>query len=102
MSVLHTRCWGRSGGDPVVCVHGIGQHGGIFEEMALRLAELDHRVVSVDLRGHGNSDREPPWNTDTHVDDLLQTADSLDVGAATWIGHSFGGRLIATLADREP
>lgn len=102
MSILHTRRWGSGDAGAVVCVHGIGQHGGIFEELGMRLAEQGHRVFAVDLRGHGDSDREPPWDTDTHVDDLLEIADSLGLGTATWIGHSFGGRLIAGLANREP
>ncbi len=102
MSVLHIRRWGSGQAGAVVCVHGIAQHGAIFERLGERLGEQGHRVYSVDLRGHGDSDREPPWNTDTHVDDLLETADSLGLGAATWIGHSFGGRLIAALAAREP
>jgi lipase len=100
--LLHTRRWGPGGAEPVVCVHGIAQHGGIFEQLGRQLAEQGHRVVSVDLRGHGSSGREPPWNTDSHLDDLLETADSLGIAGAAWIGHSFGGRLIAALAARAP
>lgn len=101
--LLHTRKWGSAGAaQPVICVHGIAQHGGIFEALGRRLAENGRRVIAVDLRGHGDSGREPPWNTDTHVDDLLETVYSLDVGSATWIGHSFGGRVVATLGARLP
>jgi len=99
---LHARQWGGGSGDPVVCVHGIAQHGGVFEALGRRLAEEGRRVYSLDLRGHGRSDREPPWDTGTHVADLLATADSLGIERATWVGHSFGGRLIATLAAQAP
>jgi lipase len=99
---LHTRSWGSSSGDPVVCVHGITQHGGVFEDLGRHLSQEGRFVVSVDLRGHGDSGREPPWNVDTHVDDLLETLDDLGLERAAWIGHSFGGRLIATLAARAP
>ncbi len=100
---LHTRNWGPAGADPVVCVHGIGQHGGIFAGLAERLVAGGFRVVAVDLRGHGESDREPPWDSASHVADLLETTAELGIdGPATWVGHSFGGRLLATLADREP
>jgi lipase len=99
---LHTRGWGPAGGDAVVCVHGIAQHGGIFAELAESLAAEGRRSVAVDLRGHGDSGREPPWNTETHVDDVLETADALGVEGATWIGHSFGGRVLAALAARAP
>lgn len=102
MSALHTRQSGSGGSLAVVCVHGIGQHGGIFDRLGQGLADAGHRVVAVDLRGHGASKREPPWNTDSHVEDLLETVDSLGIAGAAWIGHSFGGRLIAALANRAP
>jgi len=86
----------------VVCVHGIGQHGGIFSELGERLATAGFRVVAVDLRGHGESDRKPPWSLATHVSDLLETTASLGIEGPTWIGHSFGGRVIAELAVTAP
>jgi pimeloyl-ACP methyl ester carboxylesterase len=98
---LQTRSWGASG-EAVVCVHGIGQHGGIYEQLARTLVGDGHRVVAVDLRGHGDSGHEPPWDTGTHVADLLETMAALGVERATWIGHSFGGLLSAALAERAP
>jgi len=99
---LHTRSWGAPRADPVVCVHGITQHGGIFEPLGRRLAQEGRYVVSIDLRGHGDSGREPPWNVDTHVDDMLETIDDLGIERAAWIAHSFGGRVVAALAARAP
>jgi len=99
---LHFRKWGPASGEAVLCVHGLAQHGGIFERLGRRLAEGGRQVVSVDLRGHGSSDREPPWNTDAHVADLLATADALGIERAAWVGHSFGGRMIAALAVDAP
>jgi len=99
---LKTRRWGAGAGEPAICVHGLAQHGGIYEDLGRRLAEDGRRVASVDLRGHGDSDREPPWNTETHVADLLETADDLGADRAVWIGHSFGARMIAALAARAP
>lgn len=101
--LLHARRRGpRAAADTVICVHGVGQHGGVFESLGQGLAAQGHSVVAVDLRGHGCSDREPPWNAETQVDDLLETADALGIERATWIGHSFGGRLVAALAARTP
>lgn len=104
--LLNTHTWGAPAAECVVCVHGLTQHGGVFEGLGLRLADAGHHVVSVDLRGHGASGREPPWNTEAHVDDLLETLDSIGVERATLIGHSFGGRMAAAFAaahtDRVP
>lgn len=100
--ILHTHRWGLERPESVVCVHGVGQHGRIYTDLAERLVERGHSVVAVDLRGHGDSGREPPWNTETHVADLLETLDSLGVERASWVGHSFGGRLIAAAAASAP
>jgi lipase len=99
---LNAKQWGGGAKGQIVCVHGLAQHGGIFAELGRGLAEDGYRVTSVDLRGHGSSGHEPPWNTDTHVSDLLETADALDVETAVWVGHSFGARMIAALAARAP
>ncbi len=97
---LKTRRWGPAGGSGVVCVHGVTQRGGIFAGLAERLAEQGHPVLAVDLRGHGESGREPPWNTDTHVADLLETVAAAGLDRVVWVGHSFGGRLVAAAAHR--
>lgn len=99
---LKARRWGASSATAVVCLHGVSHSGRVFETLGARLAQRGHAVVAVDLRGHGQSPREPPWNTATHVRDVLDTANALGVERATWIGHSFGGRLAATLAAEAP
>src|SRR5436190_5847959 len=96
--VLHVRRFGPPGADPVVCIHGAAQHGGIFETLGRRLAANDRQVVAVDLRGHGESGREPPWDTQTHVGDVLATMDELGIERAVLVGHSFGALVAATLA----
>jgi lipase len=100
--ILHTRRWGPERPDSVLCVHGIAQHGGIFADLGERLAGLGHSVIAVDLRGHGDSERLPPWDVGTHVADLFETLDALGVERATWVGHSLGGRLVAAAAAERP
>jgi len=100
--VLRARQWGPPEGEVIVCLHGVTQHGAVFAPLAHALAEHGRRVIAVDLRGHGASPAEPPWDAGTHVADLVHTLDALGVRRATWIGHSFGGRLAATLAVAHP
>ena len=98
---LHSHSWGDPAGRTVVCVHGVTGHGERFRRLAEeRLAE--RRVVAVDLRGHGRSGWEPPWNIETHVSDLVETAAALGIERADWVGFSFGGRLVAELALEHP
>jgi lipase len=100
--VLKTRRWGEPSPVAVVCVHGVAQHGAVFEPLGKRLAAAGRAVLAVDLRGHGASGRQPPWDTDTHVADLIETLDAEGVDRATWVGHSFGGRLAAAAAAQHP
>ena len=81
----------------MVCVHGVTGHGERFRRLAEERLTGCH-VIAVDLRGHGRSGYQPPWNLETHLDDLLETFD----GRAAWIGFSFGGRLVAELAQHAP
>jgi lipase len=99
---LCTSRWGPAAPTSVVCIHGVGQRGAVFKAMGERLVAAGHSVVAVDLRGHGGSGHEPPWSTDTHVEDVLETVESLDIERVQWVGHSFGGRVAATLAARAP
>ncbi|HKY25030.1 MAG TPA: alpha/beta hydrolase [Gaiella sp.] len=100
MAILETSSWNDPAGAPVLCVHGVTAHRGRFAGLAERLPA--YRVVAVDLRGHGSSTWEAPWTASTHLADLSETADALGIGAATWIGHSYGGRLVAALAAQSP
>lgn len=96
--LLNARRWGEVEGECIVCVHGLTQHSGVFEALARRLGRHGYGVLCVDLRGHGRSGHEPPWNTESHVRDLLETLALCGVDRAVWIGHSFGGRIVAAAA----
>jgi len=90
--------WGKPGAPAVVCLHGVSSYGGRFDGLAEPLADRYH-VIGLDLLGHGHSPWQPPWDVGAHLDAILA---SVPGGPAIWIGHSFGGRLAAELAAREP
>jgi len=98
---LNVHEWGPPDGPPLLCLHGITSWGGRFRRLAeTRLDAL--RVVAPDLRGHGNSDREPPWSLGAHIGDIVDTLDALRLDRIDVVGHSFGGRLALELAARHP
>jgi lipase len=99
---LHTYAWGDPEAPPVVCLHGVTGHGERFRRLAEERWAKRLRVVAPDLRGHGRSGVEPPWTFATHVADLVETIDALDLERPDWVGHSFGGRLVLELAAAHP
>ena len=93
--------WGPLEGRPLLCLHGITSWGGRFRRLAeVRLSAF--HVFAPDLRGHGLSDWEPPWNLGAHVGDLVDTLNVLHLERVDVVGHSFGGRIALELAARHP
>jgi lipase len=99
---LNLHEWGAPDAPALVCVHGVNAHGRRFRRLAEEHLAARFRVLAPDLRGHGQSDWEPPWTIATHVHDVLETLDSAGVRSAVWIGHSLGGRLILETAALAP
>lgn len=95
--MLHVYEWGPRDAEPVVCLHGITGHGRRFRKLAEERLTPRFRVLAPDLLGHGLSEWEPPWSIRAHLDAIVATLERLGVGAARWIGHSFGGRLVMEL-----
>jgi lipase len=99
---LHVHSWGDEDAPPLVCLHGVTGHGERFRRLAEERWAASHHVLAVDLRGHGRSGYDGPWDFATHVDDLCETLDGLGIAQADWVGHSFGGRLVLELAATHP
>jgi lipase len=99
---LNVHAFGPEDGEPVLALHGVTGHGRRFVDFAPR-AVPDRRVLAVDLRGHGRSGWEPPWDVITHLDDLLETlaAEGLEEPIDV-MGHSFGGLLGLSLLTLVP
>jgi len=63
----------------------------------------DHRVISVDLRGHGESDKPKQEYTPVEfADDLAWLCGQLRIEKPVVVGHSMGGHIAFELARRYP
>jgi lipase len=100
--LLHLHEWGDRDAPPLVCLHGISAHGRRYRRLAEERLATRFRVLAPDLRGHGRSGWEPPWDIATHLADVLETVDAAGVERADWVGHSFGGRLVLELCAQQP
>ncbi|MDC2961298.1 alpha/beta hydrolase [Streptomyces gilvifuscus] len=87
---LSCRDWGGTG-SPVVLLHGLAGHAGEWNTIAHHLSRR-HRVIALDQRGHGASERHPDDRSRAaYVADVIAVLDQLALPAPTLIGQSLGG-----------
>jgi pimeloyl-ACP methyl ester carboxylesterase len=93
----------RGDGDvAIVFLHGLMLSGAVFKRQIAALS-AEYRVVTVDLRGFGQSDRpETGYTEDVFVDDLHCILDCLELKRPIIGGWSMGGAIALAFAARFP
>jgi pimeloyl-ACP methyl ester carboxylesterase len=81
-------------GPPLVLVHGITENGRAWDPIRPALAER-WRVVAVDLRGHGESDRRAPYDPITFASDVHTVVEVTGIDRPLMVGHSLGGVVVS-------
>lgn len=92
--------YGSASAPPVLMLHGQSDSAWSMDSVARALADR-YRVISLDLRGHGNSD----WGSYTllhMIGDLVGVVETLDLVAPIIIGHSLGGQVAAQFCGVYP
>ena len=91
------------GGEPaVLALHGLASNARWWDLVALRLAP-EHRVVAVDLRGHGESDRpDAGYDFETVAGDLRELTEQVHPGPLVVAGHSWGASVALAFAAAYP
>lgn len=84
-----------TGGEQVVLVHGITESHASLAPVAERLESLGHRVVALDLRGHGESGSAPTYALDAMVTDVAAVIDAAGLDRPHLVGHSLGGAVVS-------
>ena len=89
-------------GSPVVLIHGYTGSMNWFQELAPLLA-AEHRVLSVDLLGHGGSDKPGAgYEITDQASAMAEALARLGVSDATVVGHSLGGTVATAVAEQSP
>ncbi len=92
----------RGTGSPIVFIHGWGGGAEVWDYQVLDLAP-SYRCITVDLRGHGDSDK--PWGTYTYdlfVRDIDALITGLKLKDVTLVGWSMGGHIALKYGHEHP
>lgn len=87
-------------GPALLLLHGAGGNLATMTTLA-RALRPRHRVITVDLRGHGRSG-DGPWTFDAALADLAAVTVQLDLDRPAVVGHSVGGMLATLWGARHP
>lgn len=83
-------------------IHGLGSSSKDWE-MQVPFFQTDYRLILLDLRGHGNSDKpEGPYSMDQFSEDIVAFMEKLQIPNATIVGISLGGMVAFELVNKRP
>jgi pimeloyl-ACP methyl ester carboxylesterase len=100
---LAAYAWGEAGAPLVLVLHGGLDHGLAWNETCAALSRR-HRLIALDLRGHGDSAWAPDgaYDPPLYMYDIVQVLRALDAGPVAVIGHSMGAVLAMRVAAAFP
>lgn len=89
-------------GTPIVLIPGLGGDGTFWSGVA-GLVPATYRLITVDHRGAGQSDRPiGPYSIPQIAQDTLGILSDLSISKASLLGHSTGGMIAQTIATTHP
>ena len=97
---IHYRAWGDPGLPGVVLVHGGAAHSGWWDHVAPQLHA--HRVVALDLSGHGDSDRRDGYDVRQWADEVVAVTAAEQLTRPVVVGHSMGGWVAVSVGTQHP
>ena len=86
---------------PVIAIHGLTRNSADFGAIAPLIAQSGRRVLALDVRGRGQSDRTPDpmtYQPLNYAQDVLALMDQAGIARAVFLGTSMGGLITMTLA----
>ncbi|HLG75252.1 MAG TPA: alpha/beta hydrolase [Ktedonobacteraceae bacterium] len=93
----------HTAGPLVICVPGLGDVRAVYRFLVPVLRAAGYRVVTMDLRGHGESSTGWSDYRDTTIgNDVLALVRHLNAGPAILMGNSYGGAAVTYAAAMAP
>ncbi len=85
----------------ILLLHGWGCNKEIFNNLINNLSQY-MEVYAIDFPGFGKSDEpKEAWGVDEYTDLVVKFINAMNINEISLLGHSFGGRVIIKLANRE-
>lgn len=99
-----TLAYDDAGSGPlVVAVPGMGDLRTTYDELRAALLSAGYRVVTTDLRGHGDSSADfATYGDEATAADVAALVEHLGAGPAVLVGNSMGASAVAVLAADRP
>lgn len=92
----------KGNGFPLILLHGNGEDLNYFKYQIDAFSEF-YRVIAVDTRGHGKSDRgSAPFTISQFADDLYWFMQDKEIEKANLLGFSDGGNIALVFSMRYP
>jgi pimeloyl-ACP methyl ester carboxylesterase len=89
---------------PVICIHGLTRNAADFDEFAPLVARQGRRVLALDVRGRGESQRDPNpdnYNPKVYAGDVARLMADLGIPRAVFVGTSMGGLITMHVAASD-
>ncbi|MBX3476820.1 MAG: alpha/beta hydrolase [Brevundimonas sp.] len=86
---------------PVIAIHGLTRNSADFDAIAPLIAASGRRVLAIDVRGRGLSDRAPDpmtYQPPNYAKDVLALMQQAGIERAIFLGTSMGGLITMALA----
>jgi pimeloyl-ACP methyl ester carboxylesterase len=94
---------GPRDGSPIVLIHCFTCAINWWDGVMPRLAATHHRVVAIDLLGHGGSEKPSSgYSIENQASLIAGVLGRLGVRDAEVVGHSLGGPVAIALAEQSP
>ena len=95
--------WGKRENCTVLFIHATGFHARCWDRVIRLLDVHGHgwHAISLDMRGHGRSDKTPPFTWDSFGKDVINFIEALQLDQIIGVGHSMGGHCILQAAAAE-